>query len=143
MHDELFTPTIRDRPRPGKPPWRPESIIYPAFFGGPLTAAALGVLNGRRLALPRAHLLGIAGAGLAAFAARVVVSAFVDSPSGVRLAGSAFGVLAWLAVLFLQRRPFRVAVLRGAAPAGLIVPGLAAVVACGLFEAVVIFGLVR
>ena len=42
MQDELFNPTIRARDTAGKPPWRPDSIFYPAFFGGPIAAATLG-----------------------------------------------------------------------------------------------------
>ena len=143
MHDEIFSPTIRDQPAPGKPPWRPESILYPAFFGGPLAAATLGVLNGRRLALPTGHLLAIAGVGLAGIGARLALSGFFDDNSAVRLAGSATGVLVWLFVLFLQRRPFRIAVLRGATPARLIVPGLLAAIGCGLLEGSLILGLIR
>lgn len=143
MHDELFSPTIRDQPRPGRAPWRPESIVYPAFFGGPLAGALLGVLNGRRLALPTGQLVAIAGAGLVGFAARLAVGALADDNSGVRLSGTICGLLVWLAVLALQRRPFRLATLRGATPASLIRPGLAAALGCGLLEALLILVLVR
>ena len=143
MHDELFSPTIGDQPPPGKPPWRPESIVYPAFFGGPLAGALLGVLNGRRLALPAAQLLAIAGAGLAGFAVRLAVGAFADSSSAVRLSGTICGLLVWLAVLAFQRRRFRLVMLRGVTPANLIGPGIAAAVGCGLLEALLILVLVR
>lgn len=143
MQDELFNPTIHAQPPPGKPPWRPESILYPAFFGGPLAAATLGVLNGRRLALPGSHLLAIAAAGLAAFGARIVVSAAVEDRSVVRLAGTVAGVLVWLVVLGLQRRRFRTFSYRGGEPASLVGPGFAAFIGCGLLEAVLILVLVR
>ena len=143
MNDELFSPTIRDQAPPAKRTWRPESIVYPAFFVGPLAAATLGVLNGRRLALPTRHLLAIAGAGVAGFGARVAVSSFVESGSGVRLAGTICGLLVWLAVLALQRRAFRVAVLRGVEPKSLILPGFLAAIGLGLIEGVLILGLVR
>ncbi|MCA2217975.1 hypothetical protein [Jidongwangia harbinensis] len=143
MQDELFSPTIREQPPPGKPPWRPESILYPAFFGGPLAAATLGVLNGRRLALPRPQLLAIAAAGLVAFGARLAVSATVDSASGVRLAGTIAGVLVWLVVLAFQRKPFRTFSYRGGDPARLVGPGFAAFLGCGALEAVLILVLVR
>jgi hypothetical protein len=143
MQDELFSPTIRDRPTPGKPPWRPESILYPAFFGGPLAAATLGVLNGRRLALPGVQLLAIAAAGLVAFVARVAVSAAIDGNSGVRFAGTVGGILVWLVVLALQRKPFRAYTYRGGDPASLVGPGFAAFLGCGLLEAILIFALVR
>ena len=143
MQDDLFRPTIREQPTPGKPPWRPESIVYPAFFGGPLAAATLGLLNGHRLALPTGQLLAIAGAGVAGFAARVTVGALTDGNSTVRLAGTVCGLLVWLVVLSLQRRPFRVAILRGREPARLIGPGFAAAIVCGLLEALLLAVLVR
>jgi hypothetical protein len=143
MPDELFSPTIREQPAPGKPPWRPESILYPAFFGGPLAAATLGVLNGRRLRLPGRDLVLIAVAGLAAFGARLAVSAAVEGNSGVRLAGTVAGVLVWLVVLALQRKPFRLYTYRGGEPASLVGPGFAAFIGCGLLEAGLILGLVR
>ncbi|MCO8270182.1 hypothetical protein M1L60_06195 [Actinoplanes sp. TRM 88003] len=143
MHDDLFRPTISEQPPPGKPPWRPESIVYPAFFGGPLAAATLGLLNGRRLALPTTHLVAIGAAGVAGFGARIAVGALTDGNSALRLAGTVCGLLVWLVVLSLQRRPFRVATLRGREPARLIGPGFAAAIGCGLFEALVLAVLVR
>ena len=143
MQDELFSPTIRDQAPPRRRPWRPESIVYPAFFGGPTAAALLGVLNGRRLGLPTGHLLAIAGAGVAGFGARLAVGAFDVSSSAVRLAGTATGILVWLVVLALQRRPFRVATLRGVESAGLVVPGFVVALGCGLLEALLMLVLVR
>jgi hypothetical protein len=141
--DELFTPTIRERPVGGKAPWRPQSIFYPAFFGGPLAAATLGVLNGRRLALPAGQLLTIGAAGLAGFAARIAVAGSFDQNSNVRLSGTIAGVLVWLVVLAFQRRPFRAFAFADGEPAGLIGAGFAAFLGCGLFEAIVIYTLVR
>ena len=143
MPDELFMPTIRERPVGGKAPWRPQSIFYPAFFGGPLAAATLGVLNGRRLALPAGQLLIIAAAGLAAFAARIAVTGSLADNSSARLTGTIAGVLVWLVVLAFQRRPFRAFSYADGTPAGLIGAGFAAFLGCGLFEAIVIYALVR
>ena len=143
MQDELFSPTIRERPAPGRPPWRPDSILFPAVFGGPLAAATLGVLNGRRLALPGLHLAAIAAAGLAGFAARLTVSAFVEPNAGVRAAGAIAGALVWLVVMAFQRRPFRTYTYRGGDPDRLVLPGFAAFVVFGLLEAVLIQVLVR
>lgn len=142
MQDELFRPTIRERDTSRRPAWRPDSIFYPAFFGGPITAATLGLLNGRRLGLGRGPMLAIAAAGLACFAARLALSLAIDG-SALRLAGAVTGVLVALAIRAVQRRPFRGFVYRGGEPASLIVPGLLAVVGCGLLEAVVILGLTR
>ncbi|MBL7259417.1 hypothetical protein [Paractinoplanes lichenicola] len=138
MNDELFSPTIRDQAPPAKRPWRPESIVYPAFFGGPLAAATLGVLNGRRLAVPTQQLLLIAGAGLVGFGARLTVALLVESNSAVRLAGTVCGILVWLVVLAFQRRPFRVAQLRGVDAKSLVVPGLLTAIGLGLFEALIL-----
>lgn len=142
MQDELFSPTIRERPAPGKPPWRPDSILYPAF-GGPLAAAVLGVVNGGRLGLPGRHLLAIAAAGLVGFGARLAVSAAVEGNSPVRLAGMVAGALVWLVVLAFQRSPFRAYTFRGGEPASLVGPGFAAFFGCGVLEAILILVLVR
>jgi hypothetical protein len=142
MQDDLFRPTITARPAPGRPPWRPQSIVYPAFFAGPLAAVVLGVLNGRRLALPRWQVLAIAAAGLVGLGARLAVSAMVDD-SGLRVAGVVAGLLVWLVVLWFQRRPFRAAQFGGVRPASLIGPGLAAFFGCGFLEAALVYWLVR
>ncbi|MBU2664993.1 hypothetical protein KOI35_15930 [Actinoplanes bogorensis] len=138
MNDELFSPTIRDQAPPGRSPWRPESIVYPAFFGGPLAAATLGLLNGRRLGLPAGQMLIIAAAGVAGFAIRIGVVAAFDSTSNLRLVGIVTGILVWLVVLLFQRGRFRVAMLRGGKPARLILPGLLAAVGFAVIEAMVL-----
>lgn len=143
MQDELFRPTIHERPPPGRPPWRPESILYPGFFGGPLAAATLGVLNGRRLGLRAGPLAAIAAAGVAAFAGRVVAAGLTEGNSGARLGGAVGGILVWLLVLAFQRRPFRAHVYGGGEPARMIGPGFAAAIGCGLLEAIVILALAR
>ena len=143
MQDELFRPTIHERPPPGRPPWRPESILYPGFFGGPLAAATLGVLNGRKLGLRAGPLAAIAAAGVAAFAGRVVAAGLTEGNSGARLGGAVGGILVWLLVLAFQRRPFRAHVYGGGEPARMIGPGFAAAIGCGLLEAIVILALAR
>ncbi|GID27872.1 hypothetical protein C8E87_7715 [Paractinoplanes brasiliensis] len=143
VSDELFSPTIRDQAPVTRRPWRPESIVYPAFFGGPLAAATLGVLNGRRLGLAAQQLALIAAAGVVGFGVRVGVSAFVEDSSGVRLAGTVCGILVWLVVLAFQRRPFRVATLRGVEPKSLVAPGFLAAIGFALLEAFLILVLVR
>ncbi|MGN9808106.1 hypothetical protein ACTMSW_01935 [Micromonospora sp. BQ11] len=142
MADDLFTPTIAPPPyRPARPPWRVPSLLYPAVFGGPTAVTVLGVLNGRRLGLPRSALLTVLAAGLAGLLARVGVSlAFFDADNQrpARLIGALAGGLVWAAVAAVQKRPFRAYELRGGEPASLWVPGIAAVLACGLAEAVLI-----
>jgi hypothetical protein len=143
LTDELFRPTIEARPAPVGRPWRPASIVYPAFFGGPLAAVVLGLLNGRRLALGRTALLGIAAAGAAGVAGRLMLTAVVHPHSVGRLLGGLAGLLVWLSVLAAQKRPFRAYELRGGEPAGLVGPGLAAVAGCGLLEVAVLVLVVR
>ena len=143
MPDELFSPTIQERPSAGKPPWQPESLVYPAFFGGALAAATLGVLNGRRLGLSRGQLLLIAAAGLASVVGRLVVVDHLDADQGIRFSGTVAGVLVWLVVMAFQRKPFRVFSYRGGEAAGLVGPGFAAAIGCGLLEVVLILVLVR
>jgi hypothetical protein len=143
MHDELFHPTIGGRVTSGKRPWRPVSIAYPAWFGGPLTAAVLGVVNGRRLGLTAQRLTAIGAAGLFAFAVWVAMSPEAGDFFGVRWAGGIAGVLVWLVVLGLQRKPFRAFTLGRAEPARLVGPGFAALIGCGLLELGVIYGLAR
>jgi hypothetical protein len=138
LTDDLFRPTIEARPVPAERPWRPGSIVYPAFFGGPLAATVLGVLNGRRLALDRTTTLAIAGAGGAAIAGRLVLTAALHPDSVGRLLGSVGGLLVWTVVLAVQKRPFRAYELRDGEPASLVRPGLAAAVGCGVLEAVVL-----
>ena len=90
----------------------------------------------------RAGAARVAAAGLACFAARLALSLAIDG-SALRLGGAVTGVLVALVIRSVQRRPFRGFLYRGGEPAGLIVPGLLAVVGCGLLEAVVILGLTR
>lgn len=141
MADNLFTPTITAAPRSGAQPWRVSSLVYPAFFGGPLAVTVLGLVNGARLGLGRRAQLAVAGAGLGALLARVAVGiATGGSWLGVRsLVGSAAGVAAWLALAAVQRRPFRAYELRGGEPAKLFLPGLGAVFTVGLIEAIVVY----
>lgn len=139
MNDELFTPTIKVPPALSSPPWRPDSIVYPAFFGGPLAAMVLGLINGRRLSLGRAQLMLIAGAGVACFVARLVVTAALDASSGTRIIGAIAGVLTWLVIAALQRRPFRAFLHHDGTPASLVAPGFAAAIGLGVVEAILIF----
>jgi hypothetical protein len=140
MSDDLFSPTIKTPSAPAAPPWRPESIVYPAIFGGPLAATVLGLLNGRRLGVRPGPMVLIALAGVAAIVARVVVTVLLAGGTGTRVIGSLAGAAVWGAVEMVQRRPFRVFLYNDGEPASLVGPGLAAAIGCGLVEAVVIFG---
>lgn len=142
MSDDLFTPTIKAPAPTATPPWRPDSIVYPAFFGGVLTATVLGLINWRRLDLGRNALLLIAGAGLACLIGRIVVVAAVGGTTVGRISGSIAGLLTWLVINHLQRRPFRAALNRGVEPSSLIWPGIGATLGLGLVEGILIFGVV-
>jgi hypothetical protein len=126
--DDLFSPTI-SAPAPAARPWRVSSLVYPSFFGGPLAAAVLGVINGRRLGLSTGVLLGLAGIGLVGIVARVLaavatadwslpVSGIIRVALGLAVAGAA---------MLPQRRRYRAFELRGGEPASLVTPGLIAV----------------
>jgi hypothetical protein len=140
MNDDLFTPTVVRARVPKSPPWRPDSIVYPAFFGGPLAAMVLGLLNGKRLDLAARHMAVIAAAGSAAIVARFVLTAATEGDVSVRLLGSIAGALVWGTIVAVQRRPFRAFTFRDGEPARLVGPGLAAAIGCGLLEAVVLSG---
>jgi hypothetical protein len=105
--DDLFRPTLagtRARAGTGDRPWRVSSQFFVAFFGGPLAAAVVGILNGRRLGLGPVRLLGMAAAGVAAYAvalgAGVVISGLTQR--GARLTLVVGGVLTYLVTRRLQ-----------------------------------------
>jgi hypothetical protein len=140
--DDLFTPTIAPPTyEVRRPPWRPQSLIFPAVFGGPTAVTVLALVNGHRLGLPRRTNLAVLGVGLAALAARLVVTLVVfddgaDRP--VRLIGALAGALVWLAASATQKRRFRAYELRGGEPASLWLPGIGAVLVLGFAEALLI-----
>ena len=106
--DDLFTPSLGEaRPTPpqGSRPWRLSSQFYVSVFGGPVAAGLVGVLNGRRLGLPRARLAAIAGLALAALGASVVVVALLDSEenSPLRLVAMIAGAVIYLPTRELQQ----------------------------------------
>lgn len=140
MQDELFNPTVEAPPPLINRPWSVDSIAYPAFIGGPMTAALLGILNHRRLALVDRGPWLIAGTGLAGFLAHVAVAvAYAEEPVITKLAGRLGGVAVWVTVLVLQRRAFRTHLVRGGAVASLLGPGIAAVIGCGLLENALVY----
>ena len=103
--DDLLKPTLqgsRARPAGARAPWRLGSIVYVAFFGGALAAAAISVLNARRLGQPSSAQAAIGAIGLAGFAAVLVVASLVDADS-VRIAIRAVGLVAYGGMFLLQR----------------------------------------
>ncbi|WP_155371544.1 hypothetical protein [Catellatospora vulcania] len=134
MNDDLFQPTIGARPVVTERPWRPSSLVYPAFFGGPLAVTMLGVLNARRLSLGRNQQLILAGAGLAAILARLAVTGLLGGQVGARTLGTLFGLAVWGLIAATQKKAFRAYQYGDGEPASLFGPGLAAVIGCGLLE---------
>ncbi|NUT35859.1 MAG: hypothetical protein HOV79_22620 [Hamadaea sp.] len=141
MNDDLFRPTIAARPTAvGEPPWRPDSIIYPAIFGGPLAATVLGTLNARRLGLGRNVQLAVIAVGLACIVARVVATSSVTGLAGGRILGSIAGAVVWGMVILTQKKAFRAYQYGGGEPSSLVGPGIGAALGCGIVEAVLIAG---
>ncbi|NJP31963.1 hypothetical protein [Micromonospora thermarum] len=142
MADDLLTPTVAaEAYEVRRTPWRPQSLLYPAVFGGPTAVTVLGLVNGARLGVSRRATMAVAGAGVAALAARIAVTLWLSAagterPS--RVIGAVAGALAWLAVAAVQKPRFRAYELRGGEPASLWGPGLAAVLVCGFAEAALI-----
>lgn len=148
MADDLFTPTITPATYADarRPPWRPGSLIYPAVLGGALAGTVLALLNAHRLRLPARAGLTVAGAGLVAVVARVLVTVtLLDGrvSGAARLVGSLCGAAVWAVASLTQRGPFRAYEMRGGEPASLVRPGIVAALGLGLVEAVVIVLAVR
>jgi hypothetical protein len=115
-----------------------ESLYYPAFFGGALTAMVLGLANGRRLSLRPLPMAMIAVAGAVAFAARIIATDMIASTTFDRFIGALAGSAVWGVVLATQRRSYRQFLMRGIEPASLWGPGLAAAIGLGTAEALIV-----
>lgn len=141
MADDLFTPTIAPTTDDRRPPWRPQSLVYPALLGGPTAVTVLALVNGVRLGVSRRAALAVAGTGVAALSARIAVTAWLSAAGTERpgrLIGSLAGGLVWLLVAATQKSRFRAYQLRGGEPASLWGPGIAAVLLLGFAEGALI-----
>jgi tetratricopeptide (TPR) repeat protein len=135
--DDLFKPTIIDRPMPVQRPWRVDSLVYPAFFGGPLAVMYLGALNARRLGVGGRQVALILLSGVVALVAQLLVFAlFLQdvNASAARVSFSLAGVAVWGVAQVAQRRPFRIFLLRGGEPASLWGAGIGAAIASALIQ---------
>lgn len=105
--DNLYEPTLADldeRPAGSDPPWRLDSQGYVAFFGGPLAAAVVGVLNGRRLGLDRDRLLAIGAIGVVGLAVAIAAYALIGFEGRTpRLLLAVAGILTYLGTRKLQQ----------------------------------------
>lgn len=140
MPDDLLTPTITQTPASVKPPWRVDSLLYPAFFGGPLAAALLGAINAGRLGVTGRKLALIVTAGVAAFAAVMIAVPILQAErTGLqRITVAAGGLVVWGVTQAMLRRPFRAFSLRGGEPASLWGPGIAATIGLGFAQYVLL-----
>jgi hypothetical protein len=145
-YDDLFAPSLSQTERrelpDGERPWRLNSQAYVAFFGGPLAAATIAFLNGRRLGLGTRSLAAIAVAGVAAFVAAIVLVATLDSDSvSPRILVAASGIAAFLAMRQLQHgadRRYSVGQTDDSAYDSLVRIGLLVTVVAGLASAAVL-----
>ena len=139
--DELLKPTIAEETSSMDPPWSVDSLVYPAFFGGPLAVTFLAAVNARRLGVGQRHQALIVATGVAALVAQLAVIAFVlqqVSSGAQRFSYSLAGVAVWGVAKYVQRRPFRIYLLRGGTPANLWGPGIAAVLASVLIQFILV-----
>jgi hypothetical protein len=137
VSDDLFTPTVSTRASDLPRPWRVDSLLFPAFFGGPLAGTVLGLINGRRLGIGSRSLIAIAVTGLAVIATRISLIATLDIGSALRVITGLAGVAVWGVILATQRRRFRAFQLTGGEPASLVWPGIAVGVAGLIVETVI------
>jgi hypothetical protein len=143
--DDLFTPTLVDLPaRPaGTPrPWRLSSQLYVAFLGGPLAAAAVAWLNGRRLGLEPARLRLVPAVGALGLGVALAVAAAAHASGSVpRIVSQVSGIACFFVLRELQRpadHRYRMAARgKGDAYESLLGPGLAIAVVCGLITAAI------
>lgn len=139
--DDLLKPTITETAVPTERPWRVDSLVYPAFFGGPIAVTFLSALNARRLGLDGRKVALILAAGAASLTAQLLVIAFFlqgTSSSGQRFSFTVAGLLVYLVAWFVQRRPFRIFMLRGGEPANLWGPGIATVIGSVILQFILI-----
>jgi NADH:ubiquinone oxidoreductase subunit 2 (subunit N) len=67
MSDDLLQPTVQSAARePRKLPWRVQSQMWVAFFGGIAAVTVIALLNARRLEIDRRRQWMMAGAGIVA-----------------------------------------------------------------------------
>jgi hypothetical protein len=139
--DDLLKPTIIEQSALRQPPWSVDSLVYPAFFGGPLAVTYLAAINARRLGVGERNIVLIISVGVAALLAQLAVIAFLlqGVSSGVqRFSYSLTGIAVWGVARYVQRQPFRIYLLRGGKPANLWGPGVAAVIASVLVQFVLV-----
>lgn len=146
---DLFQPSIGADRQYLERPWNPASNFYVAFFGGVIAATAIAYLNAGRLHVEhlRARIVavGLAGVVAALVAARFISQSVTDDDETrtyVRLASRVVGVLAHFVFAALLKQADRRFQVTGGDYESLWQPGLVAVMAGGVTQAVLIYILV-
>ena len=146
--DDLFAPTLGGRTtrREGSQrPWRLGSQVYVAFFGGALALTVIAAINAVKLGLDPARIAAIVVAGLLAFAGAIAAGVAYDG-SGRNVVVRLPALAAYGVAFLVQRQADRVYSWADDREedeqyASLWVPGLAAVLAGGILQALLIVGL--
>ncbi len=115
-------------------PWNPSSIVYNAFFCGPLSAGLLFAFNTKRLGRPAAFVPSLVIAVLAGLGIQALVVLYLGSCGPIarqdaRLGFRVAAVLLGLVWAWIQRPRFEVFARDGDAAASLWKPGFIALVA--------------
>ena len=117
MSDDLFTPSVVERPPVTTPPFPLRTMFVPAFFGGPLAFLHFALPSARRLHEPaerRRLLIGLTAASLLLGLVVVVLFARAGAEQRqLRLTIQAAGVVAFLACSPILRPGQRRYELRG------------------------------
>ena len=142
MPDELLRPTIGAGVDMSVRPWRLMSQTYVAFFGGVLATTVIAFLNARRLGVApdKRRLILLAGVSGLMLAGGVIGLLDNSDAGSLRIAIRVVAVLTCMAQLRIQRPMDRAFQLRGQDYRSLWGPGIAAVIGCGLLEALLLVG---
>ena len=146
--DELLQPTVARSTVTTERPWRVESQVYVAFFGGAIAVTTIAWLNARRLGLPNKSRLAILGVGTIALIATIVLALGLTSgdaenleSSNARLIGRVAAVIGYVVMARIQAGADRVYRFReGENYESLWGAGISAAIVGGLLQAVLIAG---
>jgi hypothetical protein len=151
--DDLFAPALEGRRRrvlaKGERPWRLNSQLWVAFFGGALAVAAIAWVNAKRLGVDPARRRLIPVVGIAGLVATIAIVELVldgEFGSSQRILGRLVGVAAGGVLVALQTSADRVYHSYGEGDEdelydSLWGPGLAATLGLGLVQAVVVYAM--
>lgn len=141
---ELLRPTLANAADAGSGsrPWRVDSQIWVALFGGALAPTAIAYLNGRRLGNDpgKQRLMLVVGAlGLALAVVVNYLLGLRENAVPPFLANQVVGVITWVGLYRLQRTADRVYDAYGSGEReSLLAPGIAAAVGLGIVQIVVV-----